>query len=162
LTQINGSVREFRPRAATTGLSGASTSDAFFDTNALNPTRLLWNVNTSSYSPTAEVGAPGTRELFVDEIGYKREATPTSLYTWERFGAMYNNSTFHDYTKSVANGGLVGGAIGPTVNGNAGLYLLADQQIWQLAPGSPRTASRGIYIGTTAMYAPPQETSVTQ
>src|SRR6478609_702909 len=31
------------------------TGNALFDTNELNPTRLDWNVNTSSYSPTAEV-----------------------------------------------------------------------------------------------------------
>jgi hypothetical protein len=38
-------------------------------------------VNTSSYSPTAEVGAPGTGELFVNEFGYKQDATSNSLYT---------------------------------------------------------------------------------
>lgn len=138
------------------------TGNAFFDTNALNPTRLRWNVNTSDYSSTAEIGAPGTRELFVDEIGYKQEATPTSLYTWARFGAIYNNSTFHDFTKSVADGGLVRGPMGPTVDGNAGFYFLADQQIWQFAPGAPGRAARGIYVGTTMMYARPQETPITQ
>jgi len=89
------------------------TGNALFDTNELNPTRLHWNVNTSSCSPTAEVGAPGTRELFVNEFGYKQDATPRSFYTWARVGVMYNNSTFHDFTKSVADGGLVQGAIGP-------------------------------------------------
>jgi len=139
-----------------------TTGNAFFDTHALNPTNLLWNVNTSSYSSTAEVGAPGTRELFVDEIGYKRDATPSSLYSWARFGAMYNNSTFHDLTKSVADGGLVRGPIGPTKDGDCAFYFLADQQLWQFAPDSPSTAGRGLYVGVTGMYAQPQVTSVTQ
>jgi porin len=138
------------------------TGNGLFDTNELNPTRLQWNVNTSDYSPTAEVGAPGTGELFVDESGYKQDATPSSLYTWARLGVMYNNSTFHDFTKSVADGGLVQGAIGPTKDGNAGFYLLADQQIWQLAPDSTNAASRGLYAGATIMYARPQTTPITQ
>jgi porin len=138
------------------------TGNALFDTNELNPTRLDWNVNTSSYSPTAEVGAPGTGELFVNEFGYKQDATPSSLYTWARLGVMYNNSTFHDFTKSVADGGLVQGAIGPTKEGNAGFYLLADQQLWQSAPDSASTASRGLYAGATIMYARPQTTPITQ
>ena len=138
------------------------TGNALFDTNELNPTRLDWNVNTLSYSPTAEVGAPGTGELFVNEFGYKQDATPTSLYTWVRVGGMYNNSTFHDFTKSVADGGLVQGAIGPTVDGNGGFYLLGDQQIWQSMPGSATTASPGLYAGATIMYARPQTTPITQ
>src|SRR4029077_976318 len=90
------------------------TGNAIFDTDALNPTRFDWNVNTSSYSPTAEIGAPGTGELFVNEFGYKQAATPSSLYAWGRAGVIYNNSTFHDFTKSVADGGLIRGPIGPT------------------------------------------------
>lgn len=117
-------------------------------------------MNTSSYSSTAEIGAPGTRGLFVDEFGYKREATPTLLYSWVRFGAMYNNSTFRDYSKTVAAGGLVRGPIGPTIDGDSGFYFLADQQVSQFAPDTPTLAYRGIYIGGTAMYAPPQTTPV--
>ena len=75
---------------------------------------------------------------------------------------MYNNSTFHDFTKSVAEGGLTPGAIGPTKDGNAGFYLLADQQIWQLAPDSATTASRGLYAGATIMYARADRTPITQ
>ena len=138
------------------------TGNGLFDTNELNPTRLQWNVNTSDYSPTAEVGAPGTGELFVNEFGYKQDATPSSLYTWARLGVMYNNSTFHDFTKSVADGGLVQGPIGPTKDGNAGFYLLADQEIWQLAPDSATTASRGLYAGGTIMYARADRTPITQ
>lgn len=138
------------------------TGNPFFDTHELNPTNLRWNVNTSSYSPTAEVGAPGTRALFVEEIGYKRRATPASRYTWARLGAMYNNSTFHDFTKSVADGGLMRGPIGPTVHGNAGFYFLADQQVWKPAASSPAAAGRGIYLGATFMYARPRTTAATR
>ena len=138
------------------------TGNGLFDTNELNPTRFQWNVNTSSYSPTAEIGAPGTGELFVDEFGYRRDATATSPYAWGRAGVIYNDSTFHDFTKSVAHGGLVQGAIGPTLDGNAGFYLLGDQQIWQSAPDSAATASRGLYAGGTIMYALPDRTPITQ
>ena len=138
------------------------TGNPLFDTDALNPSHLDWNVNTSSYSPTTEIGAPGTRVLFVNEFGYKQDATPSSLYTWARVGVMYNDSTFHDFTKSVVDGGLVQGAIGPTVDGNAGFYLLADQQIWRSAPDLPNTASRGLYLGATIMYARPETTPITQ
>ena len=71
---------------------------------------------------------------------------------------MYNNSTFDDFTKSVADGGLVQGAIGPTKEGNAGFYLLTDQQLWQSAPDSASTVSRGLDAGATNMYARPQTT----
>jgi carbohydrate-selective porin OprB len=57
---------------------------------------------------------------------------------------------------------LVQGPIGPTVDGNAGFYLLADQQIWQSAPDLPNTASRGLYLGATIMYARPETTPITQ
>jgi porin len=133
-----------------------------FDTDALNPTRFDWNVNTSSYSATAEVGAPGTGELFANELGYKQVSTPDSLYTWGRAGVLVNNSTFHDFTRSAAEGGLVRGPIGPTREGNAAFYLLADQQLWQSAPGSASTAGRGLYVGGTAMYARPETTAITQ
>jgi porin len=136
--------------------------NSLFDTDALNPTRFDWNVNTSSYSATAEVGAPGTGELFANELGYKQVSTPDSLYTWGRAGVLSNNSTFHDFTKSVAEGGLVRGPIGPTREGNAAFYLLADQQLWQSAPGSASTAGRGLYVGGTAMYARPETTAITQ
>jgi porin len=138
------------------------TGNAVFDTDALNPTRFNWNVNTSNYSATAEVGAPGTRELFANELGYKQVSTPDSLFTWGRAGVLYNNSTFHDFTKSVAEGGLVRGPIGPTREGNAAFYLLADQQLWQSAPGSTSTAGRGLYVGGTFMYARPETTAITQ
>ena len=138
------------------------TGNPLFDTDELNPTRLDWNVNTSSYSAAAHVGAPGTGELFVNEVGYKQGATPSALYTWARAGVMHNNSTFHDFTKSVAEGGLVQGAIGPTVEGNTGFYFLVDQQVWQSAPDSPTTAARGLHLGATVMYARPDRTPITQ
>jgi len=56
----------------------------------------------------------------------------------------------------------VPGATGPTREGNAGFYLLADQQLWQSAPGSAATAYRGLYAGGTIMYARPQTTPITQ
>ena len=123
------------------------TGNPIFDTDALNPSRFDWNVNTSSYSATAHVGAPGTGELFVNEFGYKQDPTPSSLYTWGRAGVLYNNSTFHDFTKPVADGGLLQGAVGPTKEGNYGFYLLARSADLASRGDSTKTAYRGLYAG---------------
>ena len=134
-----------------------------FDTNELNPTRLDWNVNTSSYSPTAEVGAPGTGELFVNEFGYKQDATPSSLYTWGRLGVMYNNSTFHDFTKSVADGGLIAGRDRSDERRKRWLLLAGGSATLAIgARLSQQRLRRGLYAGATIMYARPQTTPITQ
>ena len=94
-------------------------------------------------------GVPGGRALFIDEVGYKQAAAPGVSGTWLRGGAIYNTSLYHNYE--------TGGQ-----SKNYGLYALADQQIVQLDPSSPDSAYRGIYIGATAMYAPPSTTIFSQ
>jgi porin len=98
---------------------------------------------------------PGTRELYMDEFGYKQVATPGIYQTWLRFGALYNTSEFKDLSKLL---------IDPTAtrSGAGGFYFYADRQIWQQDPFSPSSAYRGIYAGMAAMYAPPEVAAFSQ
>jgi len=91
---------------------------------------------------------PGTGALFMDEIGYKTKPLPGTLGTWFRAGGMYNTSQFSDLSRLTSGGG--------TKSNVYGFYALLDQQLWQQAPSSPLTAFRGIYLGATAMYTPPE------
>jgi len=94
----------------------------------------------------------GTRILYVNELGYKNEATPGDPKTWVRIGAMYNTSSFTNFTR-------VSSLPGATATGNFAGYLLADRQLWQQ---TPEAAYRGIYLGFSAMYASPRETAISQ
>lgn len=85
---------------------------------------------------------PGAWAVYADEIGYKQKATPDAPSMWVRTGIIYNTSLYHNY----ATGGE---------STNSGFYALADRQIWQVDPVSPTTAHRGLYVGVSAMYAPP-------
>jgi porin len=109
------------------------------DTLTKNPIGLRFN------------GPPGTRELFRDELGYKQQATPHDEYTWLRFGALYNNSNFPNEYQALTGG---------VVEGNSGVYFLADRQLWQSDPSSPYTAYRGIYAGASVFYAQPDRTPI--
>ena len=98
---------------------------------------------------------PGTRELSINEVGYKRPSAPNTPFTWIRAGYMYNGSTFSDYSRTLQNPNA-------TKNGSYGLYVLADYQVTQSAPASPYTAYRGMYVGASFMYGDPKTTPFTQ
>jgi porin len=98
---------------------------------------------------------PGTRVLYMDELGYKNEATPGGPANWARFGVMYNTSDFKDLSKVLTDPTA-------TISGNSAMYFYADRQIWQQAPSSPQTAYRGLYAGVAAMYTPPQTAAFSQ
>jgi porin len=100
-------------------------------------------------------GPAGTGELFINELGYKRAASPDTMQTWLRFDVLYNNSTFADFSQLATN---------PTGThkGSYAFAFLGDRQLWQQDPSSPSTAYRGIYAGVSAMYAPPETTGITQ
>ena len=89
----------------------------------------------------------GTGVLYLDEVGYQTPALPGEPSTWVRLGAMYNTSEFRDLSQLATAG---------TKAGVPGFYLLADRQLWQQDPSSAATAYRGIYVGGTAMYTPPE------
>jgi len=120
------------------------TGNSIYDEVNSNPTALRFT------SPV-----PGTRELFINELGYKQPSAPNTRFTWVRAGYMYNASTFADYSRTLQNPNA-------TKNGSYGLYVLADQQLTQSAPASPYTAYRGMYVGASFMYGDPKTTPFTQ
>ena len=88
---------------------------------------------------------PNTGVLVVDETGYRVAATEGRHEAWIRGAFAANSSRFVDYA----------GAAGQRVSGkNYFAYLLADYQITQ--PDPDRRPSRGIYVGGTYNYAPPE------
>jgi porin len=123
-------------------------TDSWYDTFAvmrsLSPTPSVL-IDEQAKNPTGfDLSEQGANAIYLNELGYKTAASPDRLMTWVRGGAIYNSSLYHDF----ATGGM------STKNG---FYLLADQQILQLAPGS--APGRGLYVGASAMYTPP-ETSI--
>jgi porin len=127
-----------------------STGNAFYDESILNQTGLKFTLSGANGSAKA---------LYVDEVGYKNQATPVEPYTWIRFGGIYNSSSFRNYDRVVSDA-FTGES--STVNGAGMAYFLADHQFWQQAPSSPFTAYRGIYAGISAEYAPDNVVGFTQ
>lgn len=102
-----------------------------------NPTGLDWTV-------------PNAGALYLNEFGYKRDAAPSVPQMWIRAGAGYNTSKF----KNKEFPGI-------RSEGNSFYYLLADRQLWQIAPVKG-SAGRGIYAGFSVMYAPPELNTISQ
>lgn len=113
------------------------TRNIVYDDTLLNPTGFKFNV-------------PNGGLLVVDEVGWQNKAAPGRPQTWVRAGAMYNMSRFANYETGGTDSGVAAG------------YFLADRQLWQVAPDSPKTAYRGLYAGVTAMYAPPEYAGFSQ
>lgn len=101
-----------------------------------NPSALHWK------SPNAGV-------LYMGELGYQRNAAEGVAQQWIRGGGAYNTSRYSSFEKP-----------GTRVDHNAFYYLLADRQVWQVAPSS--SPARGFYVGASAMYAPPYANAVSQ
>ena len=99
--------------------------------------------------------APGDGVFLVNEVGYRREAAPGAPETWIRAAGMYNNARFADFSRLASDPDA-------TVKGNEGVYVLADRQLLQTAPGSAQTAYRGLYVGATFEYAPQRTTPISQ
>jgi porin len=97
---------------------------------------------------------PTSRELIINEIGYRNAAGPNDPMNWVRFDAYYNFSKYED----LQNPGTPAQP-GQQVN-NMAAQLFVDRQIWQSEPGSSITAYKGLYLGATAAYASPQANSV--
>jgi porin len=88
---------------------------------------------------------PNTGVLVIDEAGYKVAATDESHDLWIRGAFAANSSRYRDFEKRA--GELTGGA-------NHFAYLLGDYQLIQTDPHA--RPGRGIYVGGSAYYAPPQ------
>lgn len=82
---------------------------------------------------------PGAKALFINELGYLRDAAPQQRMMWIRQGVMYNESPFPNF-----RGGNAGS--------NYAYYLVGDYQLLQTDAAQP---FRGYYINVKADYAPP-------
>jgi porin len=97
-----------------------------------------------------EITVDDAEILLVGEAGYKRGATPGAASLWGRLGGMYNSSPYPDFSEPEQ-----------TTTNFAG-YLLVDGQVVQLDASSPLTAYRGLYLGGSVMYAPPNANVISQ
>lgn len=88
----------------------------------------------------------GTSALFINEFGYEKAASVSQEFTWIRIGGIYNTTHFRNF----ANGHNTD---------NWAIYALWDRQLTTL---SERQPYRGLYIGASAMYAPPQQNLFSQ
>lgn len=86
-----------------------------------------------------DLHADHTGPLYINELGYKRDAKPGSPYAWLRAGYIYNTS---DYTQFLSN---------ERSDDNYAGYVLGDYQFYQF---DSAIASRGLYAGFTWMSAP--------
>jgi porin len=118
--------------------------DTFAVMRSISPTPSTFIDETTNNPTGFAFSEKGANAIYLNEVGYKQNPTADRLQTWVRAGAVYNSSLYHDY----ATGGT---------STKDGFYMLGDQQILQLAPGS--APGRGLYVGGSAMYTPP-ETSI--
>ena len=118
------------------GLQVASSPDGPFAEKTANPTGLDWST-------------PNSGVLVINEVGYRKEASPGQLATWVRAAPIVNTSRYVDFE------------FGGRSTGNYAAYVLADQQFVQLAPVEGQ-AARGWYAGVTAMHAPPELNRISQ
>jgi porin len=96
--------------------------------------------------------------LVIDEFGYRNAAAPNDPMTWIRAGGFYNNTK--EYNLKTQGPLLNPWSRGTTTT--SAFYLMGDRQILQVAPSSPYTAYRGLYIGASGQYAPQETSIVTQ
>lgn len=82
---------------------------------------------------------PGAGALYINELGYQRDAAPRQRMMWLRQGVIYNHSRFPDFHGGYADN-------------NYAYYLVGDYQLLQTDPAQ---AFRGLYINVKTDYAPP-------
>jgi porin len=112
------------------GVQVASNPDGALAEKTANPIGLDWST-------------PNSGVLVIDEVGYRKDASPGQLATWVRAAPIVNTSRYVDFEFGGRNTGDYAG------------YVLADQQFVQLAPVEGQ-AARGWYAGVSAMYTPPE------
>jgi len=88
----------------------------------------------------------GTGLLGIEEVGYDRPAAAGTMATWVRVGGIYNTT---DYKRFA----------GGTTSNNWATYAAVDRQVSQIDGSKP---ARGLYLGATFDYAPPQQNFSTQ
>ncbi|MDR6397523.1 carbohydrate porin [Herbaspirillum seropedicae] len=82
---------------------------------------------------------PGTDIVYLEELGYQREAAAGKKYLWVRGGAIINRTDFMNYANST------------TKTKNHAYYALADAQLTQPSSVMP---FQGIYAGASYVTAP--------
>jgi hypothetical protein len=90
------------------------------------------------------------RELFINELGYQVMPTPSSLSTWVRLTAYYNNTSYFNQKANHDTGSTT------ATTDNYAVSLYADRQLWQMDPSSIFTAYKGLYVGGTVAYDDPR------
>jgi porin len=127
-------------------------TDAFYDKVGIqrssNPDGSV--VEGQSNPTSLNFTTPNSGVLAINELGYRRFATPESSSLWVRGGAAYNSS---DYKNNVF--------VGTRSGDNNFFYLLGDAQVSQPTPVKGM-AARGLYEGFTAEYAPPDLNTFSQ
>ncbi len=131
-----------QPGINITGHITANIYDKIGVERALNPDGVVLEHN---YNPTSvsRFYTPNTGPMVINELGYLRPATPGSVQTWVRGGAILDKSRFNELDHPRRRS-----------NNQYGLYLLGDRQLVQTS-SAPGEAYRGLYAGFSAEYAPP-------
>jgi porin len=99
-------------------------------------------------NPTQTIAFPtgtGQRAVVMNEWGYKQQAAPNTPYLWARVGGIYNNSPYTDFINLATAG----------TSETMGMYAIVDYQFMQFDPTSPTMAYRGMYVGGSFNYGPP-------
>ncbi|WBO21297.1 carbohydrate porin [Sphingomonas abietis] len=89
---------------------------------------------------------PGTGLLTIGEVGWDQPAKPGTLATWVRAGGIYNSTNFNRFQ-------------GGQSKDNWATYIAVDHQLFQIDDSK---ANRGLYVGGTVNYAPPQQNFISQ
>lgn len=114
---------------------------------SLNPDGIL---TEALYNPSGVAWTtPNAGALYLGEVGYQQAAAAGVNQTWVRTGGGYNTSKFKSYVDP-----------GARVDYNYYLYFAADRQVWQIDPAT--SPGRGIYVGGSAMYAPPYANAISE
>jgi porin len=114
--------------------------DMFGYHRSVNPDGSAAEQNANPYGPSLAGDHVGN--LWVNEFGFRRKASPQDRDTWVRAGYIRNYS---DYQSKKTPG--------TRQDDNHAAYLLADRQLFRLGD-TPAQAGRGIYGGFSYMYAP--------
>ena len=114
---------------------------------AISPDGTVVEVNQDPAQVRFKV--PNSGVFVIDETGYQVPASPTTPSTWIRAAANYTSSNYREYNS-------IQGLTPRRGDHEYGLYILGDQQVLQTAPHAAGTAAQGIYVGGSAMYAPPE------
>ncbi|PVX81704.1 carbohydrate porin [Paraburkholderia unamae] len=109
--------------------------DSFAVTRSMSPEGILKDID---YNPSGfRLSVPGARALFINELGYKRAASPTESSMWLRLGTLYNTSSYTRFNSAT-----------PSSN-NYEFYVAGT---WQLT--RPWHDARGLYVDSKFDWSP--------